>query len=241
MKDIFNLSLVQLFYDILMKTQKYIKPPPKLHDTDHAPNVADIVTRFIDLITKATQMQMLQSGREVITVNGNLPNNNFQAFISNLTLEDLYVNSYHNYPVTVVTPEITATNTTAGRQLLNSIGREFPSIHSSLEIENTTSVSVDITQLKIDMQFKMHSILDITDKKCIQDSTLLPVKKKFMFYYWFAYDSNVNYVQLWTKIFRPFMNQEHSTELKAWESEVNQATVPYDEARENSFRTSSVK
>ena len=32
---------------------------------------------------------------------------------TNLTLEDLYVNSYHNYPVTVVTPEITATNTTA--------------------------------------------------------------------------------------------------------------------------------
>ena len=60
-----------------------------------------------------------------------------QAFISNLTLEDLYVNSYHNYQETVVTPGITATNTTAGRQLLNSIGREFPSIHSSLEIENT--------------------------------------------------------------------------------------------------------
>jgi hypothetical protein len=192
-------------------------------------------------------MQMLQSGREVITVNGNLPNNNFQAFISNLTLEDLYVNSYFNYTEQAVTPEITTANTTAGRQLLNSIGREFPSIHSSLEIENTTSVSVlqilieffqqvDITQLKIDMQFKMHSILDITDKKCIQDSTLLPVKKKFMFYYWFAYDSNVNYVQLWTKNFRPFMNQEHSTELKAWETEVNQATVPYDEARENSFK-----
>ena len=72
MKDAFYLSLVQLFYDILTKTQKYIKPPPKLHDPDHAPNVADIVTRFIDLITKATQMQMLQSGREFITVNGNL-------------------------------------------------------------------------------------------------------------------------------------------------------------------------
>mgnify|MGYP001408770275 CR=1 FL=1 len=42
MEDTFNLSLLQLFYDILTKTQKYIKPPPKLHDTDHAPNVADI-------------------------------------------------------------------------------------------------------------------------------------------------------------------------------------------------------
>ena len=52
MKDVFYLSLVQFFYDLLTRTQKYIKPPPKLHDTDHAPNVADIVTRFIDLITK---------------------------------------------------------------------------------------------------------------------------------------------------------------------------------------------
>ena len=87
----------------------------------------------------------------------------------------------------------------------------------------------------------MHSILDITDKKCIQDSTLLPVKKKFMFYYWFAYDSNINYVQLWTKIFRPFMNQEHSTELKAWETEVNQATVPLTKLVKIHSRTSSVK
>ena len=74
MKDVFYLSLVQFFYDLLTRTQKYIKPPPKLHDTDHAPNVADIVTRFIDLITKDTQLQILQSGLEVITVNGQLPN-----------------------------------------------------------------------------------------------------------------------------------------------------------------------
>ena len=33
MKDVFYLSLVQFFYDLLTKTQKYIKPPPKLHDT----------------------------------------------------------------------------------------------------------------------------------------------------------------------------------------------------------------
>ena len=77
-----NLSLVQLFHDILTKTQKYIKPPPKLHDTDHAPNVADIVTRFIDLITKATQLQILQSGLEVITVNGQLPMSSSTAFLS---------------------------------------------------------------------------------------------------------------------------------------------------------------
>ena len=89
MKDVFYLSLVQFFYDLLTRTQKYIKPPPKLHDTDHAPNVADIVTRFIDLITKAKQEQLLDSNLKVITVNGNLPNNKFQVFISNLTLEDL--------------------------------------------------------------------------------------------------------------------------------------------------------
>ena len=108
---------MQFFYDLLTRTQKYIKPPPKLHDTDHAPNVADIVTRFIDLITKAKQEQLLDSGRKVITVNGNLPNNDFQVFISNLTLEELYVNSYHNYVATNVPSEIIGTNTTAGRQL----------------------------------------------------------------------------------------------------------------------------
>ena len=197
------------------------------------------------MITKAKQEQLLDSNLKVITVNGNLPNNNFQAFISNLTLEDLYVNSYHIYEKKDVHQKIIESNNTAGRQLLQSIGREFPSIHSSLEIENTMSISVlqilieifqqvDITQLKLDMQFKMHSILDITDKKCIQDSTLLPVKKKFMFYYWFAYDSNINYVQLWKKNFRPFMNQEHSAELKTWETEINQATD--DEAREKAFK-----
>ena len=143
MKDAFYLSLVQFFYDLLMRTQKYIKPPPKLHDTDHAPNVADIVTRFIDLVTKAKQEQLLDSNQKVITVNGNLPNNKFQVFISNLTLEDLYNNDYHIYKATKDVPSgILETNTTAGRQLLQSIGREFPSIHSSLEIENTMSISV---------------------------------------------------------------------------------------------------
>ena len=66
MKDVFYLSLVQFFYDLLTRTQKYIKPPPKLHDTDHAPNVADIVTRFIDLITKAKQEQLLDSNRKLL-------------------------------------------------------------------------------------------------------------------------------------------------------------------------------
>ena len=103
MKDVFYLSLVQFFYDLLTRTQKYIKPPPKLHDTDHAPNVADIATRFIDLITKAKQEQLLDSNQKVITVNGNLPNNKFQVFISNLTLEDLYNNDYHIYKATNVT------------------------------------------------------------------------------------------------------------------------------------------
>ena len=39
-----------------------------------------------------------------------------------------------------------------------------------------------------------------------------------------------------TKNFRPFINQEHSAELKAWETEVNQATEKYDEAREKAFK-----
>jgi len=40
----------------------------------------------------------------------------------------------------------------------------------------------------------MHNILDIMDKQYIQDSTLLTVKKKFQFFYWFAFDSNINYI-----------------------------------------------
>ena len=71
---------------MLTKTSKYIKPPPKLHDTDHGPNVADIVTRFIDLITRDTPLRILQSGLQMITVNGILPNNRFQNFISHLKL-----------------------------------------------------------------------------------------------------------------------------------------------------------
>ena len=110
-----NYSLTQLLHEILTKTSKYIKPPPKLHDTDHAPNVADIATRLIDLITRGTQMQILKSNLEVITVNGDLPNNRFQTFISRLALEDLYVNSYSNYTATEsLKPEIAPDTTTVG-------------------------------------------------------------------------------------------------------------------------------
>ncbi len=141
---------------------------------------------------------VLKSGLELITFNGDLSNARFQNFILQLTLEDLYIE-------TDVKPGITHANTTAGRQLLNSIDREFPIIHSLLEIENTNAISVlhilielfkkvDIIELKLDVQYKMHNSLDITDEKCIQDSTLLPVKKKFQFYYWFAFNSNINFI-----------------------------------------------
>ena len=32
------------------------------------------------------------------------------------------------------------------------------------------------------------------------------------------------------------MNQEHSAELKTWETEINQATIKFDEAREKAFK-----
>ena len=96
---------------------------------------------------------------------------------------------------TEIDPQIKLSNTTAGRQLLNSIEKEHSNIHSLLETENMNAVSVlqilielfkqvDITQFKLDIQYKMHNILDISDKQYIQDSTLLPVKKKFQFFYW---------------------------------------------------------
>ena len=72
-------------------------------------------------------MQLLKSGLEVITVNDDLPNGRFQDFISQLTLEDLCLTSYFNSTSTEtdVKPDIKLANTTAGRQLLNSIDREL--------------------------------------------------------------------------------------------------------------------
>ena len=49
-----------------------------------------------------------------------------------------------------VSPEIIKSNTTAGRQLLHSIGREFPSIHSSLEIDVVFSIACSWLGKKID-------------------------------------------------------------------------------------------
>ena len=79
-----------------------------------------------------------------------------------------------NAAATEILSQIKESNTTAGRQLLNSIEKEHSIIHSLLESENTNAVSVlqilielfkqvDITEFKLDIQFKMHNILDITD------------------------------------------------------------------------------
>lgn len=71
--------------------------------------------------------------------------------------------------------QIELSNNTTGRQLLNSIEKEHSTIHSLLETANTNAVTVfqilielfkqvDITELKLDVQYKMHYILDHTDK-----------------------------------------------------------------------------
>ena len=86
----------------------------------------------------------------------------------------------------------------------------------------------------------MHNILDISDKQYIQDSTLLPVKKKFQFFYWFAFDSNVNYIQLWMKNFQSFMTPVHSHAFREWESDVND--IQFDpEEPESAFEVSREK
>ena len=131
--------------------------------------------------------------------------------------------------------------------MLNSFEKEHSIIHSLLESENTNAVSVlqilielfkqvDITQFKLDIQYKMHNILDISDKQYIQDSTLLPVKKKFQFFYWFAFDSNINYIPLWLKIFQPFMTQVHSRAFGDWESDVNDIQDDFENSRKISFK-----
>jgi len=146
-----------------------------------------------------------------------------------------------------IDPQIKLSNTTAGRQLLNSIEKEHSNIYSLLETENTNAVSVlqilielfkqvDITQFKLDIQYKMHNILDISDKQYIQDSTLLPVKKKFQFFYWFAFDSNINYIPLWMKNFQSFMTPIHSHAFREWESDVNDIQENYEDNREIAFK-----
>ena len=80
-----NYAILNLFYGILTKTSKYIKPPLKLSDTDHAPNVADITNQLIELLTKGVPGQELYTeGLELITVHSNVSNTSFQNFISAL-------------------------------------------------------------------------------------------------------------------------------------------------------------
>jgi len=259
-----NYAISNLIYGILTKTSKYIKPPLKLSDTDHAPNVADITNQLIELLTKGHPGQELYTeGLELITVHSNVSNTSFQNFISKIKIEDLYLkqpplanadaNANANGIATIeIDPQIKLSNTTAGRQLLNNIEKEHSNIYSLLETENTNAVSVlqilielfkqvDITQFKLDIQYKMHNILDISDKQYIQDSTLLPVKKKFQFFYWFAFDSNINYIPLWMKNFQSFMTPIHSHAFREWESDVNDIQSNFEESRETSFKSTESK
>jgi len=148
-------------------------------------NVADITNKLVDLLTKGKSAKELYSGIHLVTVNGNISNASFQDFISAITIEDLYLDKNAtavNAAATEILSQIKESNTTAGRQLLNSIEKEHSIIHSLLKTENTNAVSVlqilielfkqvDITQFKLDIQYKMHNILDISDKQYIQDST----------------------------------------------------------------------
>ena len=83
MKGQRNYAILNLLYGILTKTSKYIKPPLRLSDTDHAPNVADITNQLIELLTKGHPGQELYTeGLELITVHSNVSNTSFQNFIS---------------------------------------------------------------------------------------------------------------------------------------------------------------
>ena len=87
-----NYAILNLFHGILTKTSKYIKPPLKLSDTDHAPNVADITNHLVELLTRGTPGTNLHSeGLKLITVHSNVSNTSFQDFISKIKIEDLYL------------------------------------------------------------------------------------------------------------------------------------------------------
>ena len=129
------------------KTSKYIKPPLKLSDTDHAPNVADITNHLVELLTRGKSGKSLHSdGLKLITIHSNVSNTSFQNFISKIKIEDLYLQrplANANANATIeIGPQMKLSNTTAGLQLLNSIEKEHSNIHSLLETENTNAVSV---------------------------------------------------------------------------------------------------
>ena len=62
-----NYAILHLLYEILTKTSKYIKPPLKLSDTDHAPNVADLTNRLVDLLTRGGR-ELHSKGLKLITI-----------------------------------------------------------------------------------------------------------------------------------------------------------------------------
>ena len=81
-----NYAILNLLYDISTKTSKYIKQPLKLSDTDHAPNVADITNKLVELLTRGNPGQELYTeGLELITVHSTVSNTSFQDFISAIT------------------------------------------------------------------------------------------------------------------------------------------------------------
>ena len=107
-----------------------------LHSLD-----ADITNQLIELLTRGNPGEELYNeGLELITVHSNVSNTSFQNFISEIKIEDLYLKRDSNE--TEIDPQIKLSNTTAGRQLLNSIEKEHSNIHSLLETENTNAVSV---------------------------------------------------------------------------------------------------
>ena len=117
---------------VLTKTSKYIKPPLKLSDTDHAPNVADITNQLVELLSRGNPGQELYTeGLELITIHSNVSNTSFQEFISKIKIEDLYLRRDANE--TEIDPQLKLSNTTVGRQLLNSIEKEHSNIYSLLE------------------------------------------------------------------------------------------------------------
>ena len=80
-----NCAILNLLFDISTKTSKYIKQPLKLSDPDHAPNIADITIKLVDLLTKGDPAKEIYSGIHLVTVNGNISNASFQDFISAIT------------------------------------------------------------------------------------------------------------------------------------------------------------
>ena len=120
---------------------------------------------MVELLTRGNPGQELYTeGLELITVHSNVSNTSFQDFISAITIEDLYLqqplanaNANATANATIeIDPQIKLSNTTAGRQLLNSIEKEHSIIHSLLETENT------LISLNLNLIFNSRCIISLT-------------------------------------------------------------------------------